>query len=67
MMGQVDAENQIAMANAMPDQGQGAPSGGGSSAASKPEPKSKPKSESKSSKGDLTLEDGTFTRLKRIL
>jgi hypothetical protein len=68
MMGQVDAENQIAMANAMPDQGQGAPSGGGSpAAASKPEPKSKPKSESKSSKGDLTLEDGTFTRLKRIL
>ena len=72
MMGQVDAENQIATQTAMakipqpPVQGQ---QGGGSS---KPESKSASKPKSKTeSKGDLTLEnlseDSSFTRLKRIL
>jgi hypothetical protein len=51
MVGQVDAENQLALAQSMPQEGQG----GGSS---------KPKTESKA---DLSLEDKTFNKLKRIL
>jgi len=59
MMGQVDAENQMAMAQGMPtDQSQVQQSDG-----SKAQTKSKPQP-----KGDLTLEvDNTFTKLKRIL
>ena len=53
MVGQVDAENQLALAQAMPQDNQG----GGSS-------KPKPKTESKT---DLSLEDKTFSKLKRIL
>mgnify|MGYP003703668497 FL=1 len=53
MVGQVDAENQLALAQAMPQDNQG----GGSS-------KPKPKTESKA---DLSLEDKTFSKLKRIL
>jgi hypothetical protein len=68
MIGQVDAENQIAMAKAMPQEPQqGGNSGSSGSSSSKPQPKSKPKTESKSTKGDLSLEDTTFGRLKRIL
>jgi hypothetical protein len=68
MMGQVDAENQVAMAKAMPkDPAQG---GGSTSSSSKPAAKSKPKSSSQP-KGDLKLEElqeeTTFNRLKRIL
>lgn len=55
MVGQVDAENQIAMQQALGDQGQKS-SSSSSSAKSKPQPK-----------GDLSLEDTTFTKLKRIL
>jgi len=69
MMGQVDAENQIAMAQAMPQQ----PAAGGSSGGEKNKPSSsgssKPKAKNES-KGDLTLEnlnESSFTRLKRIL
>jgi hypothetical protein len=68
MMGQVDAENQVAMANAMPQD----PTQSGGSSSSTPstssKPKEKSKSESSSVKGDLSLkEDNTFTKLKRIL
>ena len=60
MMGQVDAENQVAMAQAMPQPEQGQQGGD-----SKPQPKAKSKPEPR---GDLTLEvDTTFTKLKRIL
>jgi hypothetical protein len=68
MVGQVDAENQVAMAQAMPQDP--AQSGGGSSSSSSTssKPKEKSKSESSSVKGDLSLkEDNTFTKLKRIL
>jgi hypothetical protein len=57
MVGQVDAENQIAMQNAM-----GQDQGGSSSNSSKSKTQSKPQP-----KGDLSLEDTTFTKLKRIL
>jgi hypothetical protein len=58
MVGQVDAENQIAMQDAMgQDQG-----GSKSSSSSKPKSQSKPQP-----KGDLSLENTTFTKLKRIL
>jgi len=63
MVGQVDAENQLAMAQAMP-QDQGAGSSGGSSSSSKPKPKTEDK---KTVKGDLSLENTTFSKLKRIL
>jgi hypothetical protein len=46
----------------MPDQGQAGGSSDGSSS-----PKAKSSSGSKPVKGDLSLEDTTFTRLKRIL
>jgi hypothetical protein len=66
MIGQVDAENQVAMAKAMPkDPVQGGTSKTSSSSSSKSasKPASKPQP-----KGDLKLEDeSTFTRLKRIL
>jgi hypothetical protein len=67
MVGQVDMENQVAMANAMPQDQQ---SGGNptSSSSTSSKPKDKSKSESSSVKGDLSLkEDNTFTKLKRIL
>ncbi len=58
MVGQVDMENQIAMQDAMgQDQGNAQSN---SSNASKPKSKPQPK-------GDLSLEDTTFTKLKRIL
>jgi hypothetical protein len=67
MIGQVDAENQVAMAKAMPNDATGATSGGSSksssTSSSKPKPKSNPQP-----KGDLKLEnETTFTKLKRIL
>ncbi len=68
MVGQVDAENQVAMANAMPQEP--TQSGGSSSSSSNTssKPKDKSKSESSNVKGDLSLkEDNTFTKLKRIL
>jgi len=75
MMGQVDAENQVAMAKAMPQEP--APSSGGgssssssssSSSKSKEKSKSKPKQKSSSVKGDLSLKEvNTFDKLKRIL
>lgn len=58
MVGQVDAENQAAQAQAMP-QDQGADASG-----SKPKPKTEDK---KTVKGDLSLENTTFSKLKRIL
>ncbi len=67
MVGQVDMENQVAMANAMPQDQQ---SGGNptSSSSTSSKPKDKSKSESSNVKGDLSLkEDNTFTKLKRIL
>ena len=58
MIGQVDAENEIAMQSAIgQDQG-----GSKSSSSSKPKSQSKPQP-----KGDLSLENTTFTKLKRIL
>jgi hypothetical protein len=71
MIGQVDAENQIAMQSAMGQQDPAQAAQGGSQqadASSAPAKKSKPKSDS--SKGDLTLEnlsESTFDKLKRIL
>jgi hypothetical protein len=68
MVGQVDAENQVAMANAMPQEP--TQSGGSSSSSSNTssKPKDKSRSESSNVKGDLSLkEDNTFTKLKRIL
>ena len=59
MMGQVDAENQIALQNALPQDNQS--SGGDSKASASSKQKPQPK-------GDLRLEDeSTFTKLKRIL
>ena len=58
MMGQVDMENQIAMQDAMGQQDQQQKSSGGSS---------KPKQTKKQPKGDLSLENTTFTKLRRIL
>jgi Bacteriophage T4-like portal protein (Gp20) len=72
MMGQVDTENQVALAKAMPNEPAAPaakPAGGTTSSSGKdkkPEPKPKAKSKS-SDKGDLKLEDNTFNKLKRIL
>ena len=59
MMGQVEAENQVALANAMPDQTQ----------QNQPAQQTQPKQNNKSTntKGDLSLENTTFNKLKRIL
>jgi hypothetical protein len=68
MMGQVDAENQVAMANAMPQDPTQSGGSSSSSSSTSSKPKDKSKSESSSVKGDLSLkEDNTFTKLKRIL
>jgi hypothetical protein len=64
MMGQVQTDQMVQQSQLMPDQGQaGASSDGSSSGGSKP----KSSSGSKPVKGDLSLEDTTFTKLKRIL
>jgi hypothetical protein len=62
MMGQVQTDQMVQQAKLMPDQGQAGGSSDGSSS-----PKAKSSSGSKPVKGDLSLEDTTFTRLKRIL
>jgi hypothetical protein len=68
MVGQVDAENQVAMANAMPQDPTQSGGSSSSSSSTSSKPKDKSKSESSSVKGDLSLkEDNTFTKLKRIL
>jgi len=68
MVGQVDAENQVAMANAMPQEPTQSGGSSSSSSGTSSKPKDKSKSESSSVKGDLSLkEDNTFTKLKRIL
>jgi hypothetical protein len=77
MMGQVDAENQFAQAQAMNDSGLDKKEAGQQTASKNQSAKPAPKSTSKSSKqkpktptkGDLTLEDegSTFSRLKRLL
>jgi hypothetical protein len=64
MMGQVQTDQMVQQAKLMPDQGQSDGSSGGSTSDS---PKAKSSSGSKPVKGDLSLEDTTFTRLKRIL
>jgi hypothetical protein len=64
MMGQVQTDQMVQQAKLMPDQGQADGSSGGSTSDS---PKAKSSSGSKPVKGDLSLEDTTFTRLKRIL
>jgi hypothetical protein len=64
MMGQVQTDQMVQQAKLMPDQGQADGGSGGSTSAS---PKAKSSSGSKPVKGDLSLEDTTFTRLKRIL
>jgi hypothetical protein len=64
MVGQVDTENQVALANAMPAEPAAA---GSSSSSSSSSSKPKPKTESKPVKGDLSLKEGTFDILKRIL
>ena len=64
MMGQVQTDQMVQQSQLMPDQGQaGASSDGSSSGGSKP----KSSNGSKPVKGDLSLEDTTFTKLKRIL
>ncbi len=64
MLGQVQTDQMVQQSQLMPDQGQaGASSGDTSSGGSK----AKSSSGSKPVKGDLSLEDTTFTRLKRIL
>jgi len=64
MIGQVQTDQMVQQSQLMPDQGQaGASSDGSSSGGSKP----KSSSGSKPVKGDLSLEDTTFTKLKRIL
>ena len=65
MMGQVDAENQVALAKAMPQPpANGAAKPTTNNKTTQAQPKSKPANKSTA---DLTLENGTFTRLKRIL
>ena len=64
MMGQVQTDQMAQQAKLTPDQGQADGSSGGSTSAN---PKAKSSSGSKPVKGDLSLEDTTFTRLKRIL
>ena len=64
MMGQVQTDQMVQQAKLMPDQGQAGGSSGGSSSG---DTKAKSSSGSKPVKGDLSLEDTTFTRLKRIL
>jgi len=64
MMGQVQTDQMVQQAKLMPDQGQADGSSGGSTSDSS---KAKSSSGSKPVKGDLSLEDTTFTRLKRIL
>jgi hypothetical protein len=60
MVGQVDMENQLAMQNAMGQDQGGSPNKSSTSSKPKPQSNSQPK-------GDLSLEDTTFTKLKRIL
>ena len=64
MLGQVQTDQMVQQAELMPDQGQAGGSSGGSSSGGS---KAKSSSGSKPVKGDLSLEDTTFTRLKRIL
>jgi len=64
MMGQVQTDQMAQQAKLMPGQGQADGGSGGSTSAN---PKAKSSSGSKPVKGDLSLEDTTFTRLKRIL
>jgi hypothetical protein len=64
MLGQVQTDQMVQQAKLMPDQGQAGGSSGGSSSG---DTKAKSSSGSKPVKGDLSLEDTTFTRLKRIL
>lgn len=64
MMGQVQTDQMVQQAQLMPDQGQAGGSSGGSTSG---DSKAKSSSGSKPIKGDLSLEDTTFTRLKRIL
>ena len=64
MMGQVQTDQMVQQAKLMPDQGQADGSSGGSTSDNS---KAKSSSGSKPVKGDLSLEDTTFTRLKRIL
>ena len=61
MVGQVDTENQVALAQSMPQQ-QGSTSSSSSNANAKPKTEDK-----KQVKGDLSLENTTFSKLKRIL
>jgi len=67
MVGQVDTENQVALAKAMPAEPAQGGNSGGSSTQSKSESKPKPKSDSKPVKGDLSLKESTFDVLKRII
>ena len=75
MVGDVEAEqqqgtnlHQAALDAAAPDENDNAPAAKkSSSSSSSSKPKAKPKAKSSGSKGDLSLEDTTFTRLKRIL
>ena len=64
MLGQVQTDQMVQQAKLIPDQGQAGGSSGGSSSG---DTKAKSSSGSKPVKGDLSLEDTTFTRLKRIL
>jgi len=64
MMGQVQTDQMAQQAKLMPGQGQADGGSGGSTSDSS---KAKSSSGSKPVKGDLSLEDTTFTRLKRIL
>lgn len=63
MMGQVDAENQVAMQGAMAAQNGEQQQ----STAPKEQTPAPRKQKTESTKGDLTLENGTFSKLKRIL
>lgn len=64
MLGQVQTDQMVQQSQLMPDQGQ---TGGSSGDSSSNTSKSKSSGGSKSIKGDLSLEDTTFTKLKRIL
>lgn len=64
MMGQVDAENQVAMQGAMAAQNGEQQQ---SNAPQEQTPVSRKQKPESTTKGDLTLENGTFSKLKRIL
>ena len=64
MIGQVQTDQMVQQSQLMPDQGQ---AGGSSSDSSSSTSKPKSSGGSKQVKGDLSLEDTTFTKLKRIL